>query len=84
MSHPMPAPSVPTPSVQISPRSVSVAQGAVLAYQVAVGSGGGGGGTSCSSEGSEALVEAGMVVVLMRVAATKSTLLSDPTGEKTN
>lgn len=71
-----PAPSI----VQLSPRTVSVAQGAALAYLVAVG-GGGAGETPCSSEGSEALVEAGMVIVLMRIAATKSSSSPEQVGE---
>lgn len=53
-------------------------KGAALAYQVAVLGRDGGGEAYSRSRGSEALVEAGMVAVLMRVAAseTKSTLSS--------
>lgn len=58
-----------------------MAQGAALAYLVAVG-GGGADGAPCSLEGCEALVEAGMVVVLMRVAATKSPASPEQIGEK--
>lgn len=46
-----------------------MAKGALLAYQVAVCDGG---GNISSPEGTEALVEAGMTVALMRVAATTS------------
>ena len=75
----------PTPTpvlVQVSPRTALVAQGAALAYLVAVGGGGGGGGeTPSSSEGCEALVEAGMLAVLMRTAATKSSSSLEQAGE---
>eukprot|EP00752_Nemacystus_decipiens_P010771 g9583.t2 len=59
------------PTDELSPRSVSMAKGAALAYLVAVG-GAGADGAHCSSEGSQALVEAGMVIVLMKIAVAKS------------
>ncbi|CAM9303796.1 unnamed protein product, partial [Ectocarpus sp. 12 AP-2014] len=65
----------PTPRIdahlgQVSHRSSCVRMGAALAYQVSVGGVFlGGVGCPSDSDGSEALVDAGMVVVLMRVAA---------------
>ncbi len=68
---------VPPPQIQISPSSAAVAKGAVLAYHIAVG----GGGNLSSPEGTEALVEAGMTVALMRVAAMISPPRPGDTGD---
>lgn len=66
---------------QLSPRWISVAQGAAVAYLIAAG-GGIVGGALCSMEGSGALVEAGMVVVLKKVAATKFPASQEQNGEE--
>ncbi|CAN0376609.1 unnamed protein product [Pylaiella littoralis] len=66
------------PFDQLSPRSSSVTQGAALAYQVAILGGDGGGGMYSLSKGTEALVEAGLVMVLMRVAARETKSNSSP------
>lgn len=72
-----------SPDLQkLSPRSNSVTKGAALAYQVAVLGGDGGEGASSHARGSEALVEAGMVNVLMRVAGRKTAATWSPLGEE--
>lgn len=66
-----PAPPVAL-DLQLSPRSSSIWKGAALAYQVAIGDVGAV-EPPPTPRGSEALIEAGMVGVLMRVASRSAT-----------
>ncbi|CAB1109057.1 unnamed protein product [Ectocarpus sp. CCAP 1310/34] len=64
---------------QVSHRSSCVRMGAALAYQVSVGGVFlGGVGCPSDSDGSKALVDAGMVVLLMRVAAVAEAAAKPP------